>query len=296
MRVGAANLSMGRLLEGHINAVQLIDLYGASPLKSAVRHQILNGAFLGVWGADGEPPLTTGPGDTQLSGGKCFASGLGAVTHAIVTVNSGPQVRLALVEVSDTQRADASAWDMLGMKATASGRYDFTGVPVSSCEWLGGPGDYLKEPYFVGGVWRIAALQIGAAAGLLDCAAARLRAMDRMQAEAQKARLMSVLTRVWAGMALVERAAVAASEPDRSADQIVSTSISARLFTEEVALDAIRAVEQSLGLVHFTGTSETGRRARDLSVYLRQAARDAFLQRAAEVALGQDAALWGVFE
>jgi alkylation response protein AidB-like acyl-CoA dehydrogenase len=120
--------------------------------------------------------------------------------------------------------------------------------------------------------------------------------MGRMQAEQQKARLMTVLMRAWAGVALVDRAAVASSDRKFVPEQIVSNSIAARLYTEEVGLDAIRAVEQSLGVQHFTESSETGRLARDLSVYLRQAARDAFLQRSAEFALGQSDNAWGVFE
>lgn len=295
MQVGAANLSVGRLWEGHVNALQLIDLYGTSRQAQAVRQQIAKGAFLGVWGADGATPVTCPSESQHLRGVKNYASGLGSVTHALVTVNAGRDVRLALVDVTNPQRADKAAWTMRGMKATLSGTYDFNGLGVEPSNWIGAPGDYLKEPHFVGGVWRIAALQVGAATGVLDRAATQLRSIDRMQAEMQKARLMSVLIRAWAGMALVEKAACAAADRELAADQMVSLSIAARLFTEEVGLDAVRAVEQSLGLQHFVAESETGRMARDLSVYLRQAARDAFLQRAADVALCQDGRIWGVF-
>ncbi|MFX0546230.1 acyl-CoA dehydrogenase [Roseovarius sp. S1116L3] len=295
MQVGAVNLGVGRLWEGHMNALHLIRRYGTSGLKTEVARQIAEGAFLGVWGADGEVPVTLDVSGRHLNGRKCFASGLGAVTQAVVTVDSGPDVRLALVNVTDAGHADPSTWSMRGMQATASGSYEFTGLATEDIEWLGGPGDYLQEPHFVGGVWRIAALQAGAAIGLLDTAAAQLRAMDRMQAEAQKTRLMTVLMRAWAGMALTERAAIATTDRRIETEEIVAASIAARLFTEEVALDAIRAVEQSIGLRHFETDSETGRMARDLAVYLRQAARDAFLQRAAQTALGQDGRSWGIF-
>ncbi|MFW8637561.1 acyl-CoA dehydrogenase [Cribrihabitans pelagius] len=295
MRIGAANLSVGRLWEGHVNALHLIRLYGDPDQRSAVHGEIANGAFLGVWGADGADPVTVGPTGSKLSGRKRFASGLGTVSHAVVTVNSGPEVRLALIGVGDLDRADPFDWDMQGMKATASGSYDFTGLAVDSIGWIGAPGDYLKEPHFAGGVWRIAALQTGGAVGLVDAASAQLRSLGRMQAEAQKSRLMTALAKLWAGMAMTERAAQAAARGDLDAERVVCTSTSARLFTEEAALDAIRAVEQSLGLGHFAEGCETGRMARDLSVYLRQAARDAFLQRAAEHALGHDRRVWGVF-
>lgn len=295
MKVGAANLSVGRLLEGHINAMGLIALYGTRYQRAAVYEKVARGGLLGVWGADAEVPVTCAPTDNRLSGAKTYASGLGTVTDAIVTVNSGPDVRLALVDVHDMDRADPAEWQMQGMKATASGRYDFTGMPTGSFDWIGQPGDYLKEPHFVGGVWRIAALQVGAAVGLLDRAAETLRAADRLSAEAQKSRLMSALMAAWSGMALVERAALAAGGSNDEPERLVSVSIAARLITEEIGLDAIRAVEQSLGLRHFAAHSDTGRIARDLSVYLRQAARDAFLQRAADEAFAGDGAIWGIF-
>lgn len=293
MRIGAANLSVGRLWEGHVNALRLIQLYG-SPAQARHAEQVIRrGGLLGVWGADGGTPATFEAG--VLQGEKAFASGLGTVTHAVISLNSGPEVQLALMDVTDPERGDATRWDMLGMRATASGKFDFSGLPLKDENLIGAPGDYLKEPHFVGGVWRIAALQAGAAAGLIDAAAADLRDMDRLDAEAQLARLMQVLMRVWAGMALVERAALA-STGDAGAETIVSNSIAARIYTEEVALETITAVEQSLGLRHFTAASETGRMARDLSVYLRQAARDALLQRTARHALSSGETIWGVFK
>lgn len=294
MRIGAANLGVGRLFEGHVNALHLIRLYGTEAQGQDVARHISNGAFLGVWGADGNVPVTGGTGKT-LAGRKCFASGLGTVSHALVTVNSGPNVRLALVDVSDITRADPSAWDMLGMRATVSGTYDVSGLSDDKVEWIGVPGKYLQEPHFVGGVWRIAALQVGAATGLLDMAASELRAIDRMHAEAQQTRMMTALMRAWAGMVLTERSAQATTETGILPEDIVTSSIAARLFTEEVGLNAIRVVEQSIGLRHFEAGSQTGRMARDLSVYLRQAARDAFLQRAAQTTLGEPGKIWGMF-
>lgn len=296
MQIGAANLGVGRLWEGHVNALRLIRLYGSASHQKTAEGLITSDALFGVWGADGSTPVTLNAETGTLQGAKLFASGLGTVTHALVTANAGPDAQLILIDVRDMERADASQWDMLGMRATASGKYDFSELRVGEGDLIGGPGDYLREPHFVGGVWRIAALQAGASAGLLGAAAKQLRNMERLEAEAQKARLMQVLMRVWAGMALVERAATAAQSDAFSPDTLVANAIAARLYTEEVGLDAIAAVEQSLGLRHFTQNSETGRMARDLSVYLRQAARDAFLQRAAAHALSQDDRLWGVFK
>ena len=292
IRVGAVNLSVGRLWEGHINALHLVKAHGSKDVQHHVRGLLSAGAFFGVWGADDVAPVVMNKDGTTLLGAKKFTSGLGVVTHAVITINSGPQVRLALVEVRDGTRSDASGWQMPGMKATASGRFDFAGMTVPSLGWIGGPGDYLTEPHFVGGVWRIAALQVGAAVGLIEAATAKLRAMDRMGAEAQKSRLADILMRAVAGCELVEKAAIQSNSA--TPDQAVALSIAARLLTETVALDTIRAVEQSLGLGHFDAGSDTGRMARDLSVYLRQAARDAFLMRFADHAFADENAIWGL--
>ena len=61
-------------------------------------------------------------------------------------------------------------------------------------------------------------------------------------------------------------------------------SILARLETEEIGQAAIAAIERGIGLQHFDEVSDTGRIARDLAVYMRQVARDAFAQRAGRTA------------
>ena len=295
-RVGAANLSVGRLWEGHINALYLARVHGDATARARVESLVGGGALLGVWGADGATPVVPSEDEATLTGHKLFASGLGTVSHAVVTVSSGPQVRLGLVDVRDTARADASGWQMQGMRATASGRYEFEGIAKRDILWLGGPGDYLKEPHFVGGVWRIGALQIGGALGLLDAAAADLRGRDRLDAPAQMARLSSVAIRALGASALVTRAAVAAAPGAvQSPEESAALSAAARLLTEEIGLEAIRAVEQCLGLAHFAEGSPTGRKARDLSVYLRQAARDAFQTRVGEACFKREGDLWAMF-
>ncbi|MBU2360785.1 MAG: acyl-CoA dehydrogenase [Alphaproteobacteria bacterium] len=291
-RVAAANLPVGRLWEGHMNALYLAGIHGDAAAQASVQSLAADGATLGVWGADGAVPVAPGQND-RLVGEKTFASGLGTVTDAIVTVSSGPAVRLGLIDVRDGGRADAQTWQMLGMRATASGRFDTSGIALQDVIWLGAPGAYVKEPHFIGGVWRIAALQVGATLGLLEAAADGLRARDRLSAPAQMARLSSVAIKAMAAAALVTRAArAAAPDADGAAHCAPILSAAARLATEEVALDAIRAVEQSVGLAHFADGAVTGRKARDLSVYLRQAARDAFQTRVGEACFNEEGTLW----
>ncbi len=292
-RVGAVNLSVGRLWEGHMNALYLARVHGDERSRERIAELVNDGAFLGVWGADGDTPVVPAPNGISLTGSKNYASGLGTVTHAVVSVSSGPQVRLGLVDVRDMSRADPSCWRMQGMRATASGRYDFDGIAMGDILWLGGPGDYLKEPHFVGGVWRIAALQIGGAVGLLDSAATILRANGRLEAPAQMGRLSACAIRAFGASALTTQAARAGLPGAHHApSEVAAIAAAARLLTEEVALDAIRTVEQCLGLAHFEDGSATGRKARDLAVYLRQAARDAYQTRVGEACFEREGSLW----
>ncbi len=280
--LGAANLSVARLFEGHVNAVQLIMLYGNDAVRHHAIEWIHGGGFFGVWGADCDVPVRLSANGDRLTGSKQFASGLGVVSHAVVTVNAGPGVRLCLLPVDERSRQNREAWSMAGMKATVSGRYDLDGIDRRTFHLFGDPGCYHREPWFVGCVWRIAAIQIGGVFGLLDAARSRLDALGRLRAESQIARLASVLKRALGAVGLVERAAgqVGRDAALTNPEHAVALSILARLLTEEVGQTAIAAVERSVGLQHFHDGAITGRIARDLAVYMRQATGDAFLQRA----------------
>ena len=280
-RVASANLSAARLLEGHVNALRLIDILGRDDQRRDISKLVEEGAFLGVWGADGAVPVRLDVTTGTLQGQKVYASGLGTVTHALVSVDVAAKTQLCLVDVRDTSRQDAARWSMLGMCATRSGAFDFTEMDSDALMWIGAPDTYMTEPTFIGGVWRIAALQLGATLGLLDSVTAQLSKFDRLEADAQLTRLTPLAIRALAADELVKRSAefaesrMAQINPERA----VALSASARLLTEELGLQAITATEQSLGLIHFDKGSESGRMARDLAVYLRQAARDALVLR-----------------
>ncbi len=291
MRIASANLPLARLYEGHVNALRLIEAHGSAEQRACVADRVAEGAFLGVWGADGAQPLVLEGG--HLAGQKTFASGLGTVTHALVTVGAFDATRMALVPVDEAGRQDPGTWTMPGMRATLSGGFDFTGLPEGDALWIGGPGDLAREPTFLGGVWRIAALQLGGAVGLADMAVAALKAAGRANAEAQIVRLTGIFMQAAALREMVFRAAHVAEGPEGRAvpERAVCLSVTSRLLTEDLGLRTVTAVERSLGLGHFHAASDTARMARDLSVYMRQVAGDALLLRAGSHAMAGDS-LW----
>lgn len=266
LSLAETDLSLARLIEGHLNAAHLIVRFGGD----------VPTGLLGVLGADSRRPASFD--GHQLLGVKQYASGLGIVEHAVVSVATDAGVRLALVRADDATRHDPRPWRMTGMQATVSGHFILDGLrPL----WLGPPDAYFMEPWFLGRVWRIAALQTGGTLWLLTAARDHLAAIDRLDADAQVARLAPLFGRAFAARGLIERAAHVAegAEGRGDPDRAVALSVMARLMTEDLAQGAIKAVERSLGLSHFEDGSPTGAKARDLAVYCRQVARDALEQK-----------------
>jgi len=54
-RLGRVSLPVGRIVEGHVNALKLIALYGSADQQAQARAQAASGVIFGVWGADGVP-------------------------------------------------------------------------------------------------------------------------------------------------------------------------------------------------------------------------------------------------
>jgi hypothetical protein len=59
----------------------------------------------------------------------------------------------------------------------------------ASLTWIGRPGQYLQEPGSIGGVSRMAALQLGGTLGLLHAAAIELSRLDRLGFELEVTRI-----------------------------------------------------------------------------------------------------------
>ncbi|EAR50271.1 Acyl-CoA dehydrogenase [Oceanicola granulosus HTCC2516] len=287
IRVAEDDLSLARLVEGHANALALIAVHGTPEQITSARAEAARGRLFGVWGADGAEPVALLDG--RLSGGKRFASGLGIVARALVTAGSGAAQRLVLVDATDPGRQRPETWDMAGMQDTLSGDFDCAGLPAPEAALIGPPGAYGQEPHFVGGVWRIAAVQLGGALGLLGQVRDMLAARGQLEAEAHMARLAPVLFRALAAGEMVRETAEAVAAPGVEPEAAVARAIAARLLTEEIGQAAIAAAEQSVGLAMFAADSPVGQTARDLACYMRQAARDAFLQRAARRLFAGDA-------
>ncbi|MEI4469749.1 acyl-CoA dehydrogenase family protein [Frigidibacter sp. MR17.24] len=284
-RIGRASLSVGRLVEGHMNALKLIARYGSAEQKH--RYQSAHDRLFGVWGADGALPVRlqpNGDGSATLDGEKRFASGLGVLHFAIVSAATELGTQLAIVRADDKARADASGWKTSGMRATASGVYSMRGLEA---ELLGGPGDYEREPFFQGGVWRYAALHVGALEAIAE--AVRRAVVDQGGgAEApQLHRLARLTTRAHSARLLVEDAARRVEAPG-AGPLAVALALAAREAVEEACLDGIAIADRALGTRSFIEGYPVERIRRDLAFFLRQADLDGKLSQVGVAVLVAD--------
>lgn len=281
--LGRANLAVARLFEGHVNAVKLVMLYGDTVTRGSVARAVRTGALMGVWGADGAPPLTiTDDGSClRLEGRKRFASGLGLVSLAVLSGKTADgAIRLVAVPADDPRRADVTPWQVSGMRATASGTFDASGMMLDRTAYLGGPDEYHKEPHFYGGVWRYAAAQLGGIEALVEVMRHDLAAQDRLSDPHQAARFARAVIACETARLWVAKAAQAVESP--GADAATATqSVLARLVVDRAATDTMTEVDRALGTASFFTGHPAERIRRDLSFYLRQAAPDAALHRAA---------------
>jgi alkylation response protein AidB-like acyl-CoA dehydrogenase len=214
-QIGRGNLAVGRIYEGHVNALQLIQTFGTRQQIEAYasdardRHKIF-----GVWNAEAEDGVKVHPledGRYRLEGSKTFCSGSGFVDRPFVNgpfangpfasrssadglpVNSSPTEspwQMCIVPMEEVATvSDPSWWQPSGMRATASFKVDFTGVELDASALIGKPSDYFRQPWLTTGVIRFAAVQLGGAEALFDETRQYLQSLNRASDPYQRERL-----------------------------------------------------------------------------------------------------------
>ena len=332
--IGRGNLAVGRLWEGHVNALLLIRCFGSPAQLARAAADARAGHLFGVWNtenpADGVR-LEAQPGALgryRLRGAKTFASGAGHITRPVLTgalpvppakrLDQGP-VRLAvpgpptppsgwqlLLLRTDEQPPvlDRSFWRPLGMRATASFRADFTGLAIGPDDLIGQPNDYYRAPWFGGGATRFAAVQLGGAAAVLDETRRFLRRLGRIDDPYQRQRLGEMLAMHEAGQQWLRGAAEHAALPATPTEQLTPARLAAmaayvnavRATTEDTCLQTLRLAERSVGARGLLQPEPFERLHRDLTHYLRQPAPDATLADVGRFALASDKPAYQLFQ
>lgn len=288
--IGRADLSLGRLYEGHVNALLLFEWLATPAQRSSLGRKLTAGALYGVWAT--EPPpgvrlVARGCGWT-LDGAKSFATGAGGLAHAIITAQpaDGPR-RLVIADANDPGRADLSQWRVRGMRATGSGRYDLSGLEVSQDDFLGVAGDYDREPDFTTGAWRFTAVQLGGIEALLT------ETRDAMSPAAredplQRAKFADAVAATRTAYLWVRECALRAANQDPDGPAFARLT---RGIVERAALDVMELAARLVGTRSAVDGQRIDKIIRDLSLYLRQAGPDYAKDQAAMAWLDRD--IWG---
>lgn len=290
--VGRISLVLGRLYEGHVNAHTLVQTYGSEATRRRMAEDAAAGHLSGVWNT--EPPqggLALDPeGDGyRIRGVKNFASGAGFVTRPLVTGEIADARRVMVIAPLERgERADLSSWCAQGMRASATGVCDMTGLHVGPDLIVGEPNDYLRQPAFSCGAWRFLAVQAGGIEAVFEIHRQHLRRSGRGQDAHQLARLGQSATAVETARLFVARAAEAAATARETPDASIAAVNLARGAVERAGLDVIALAQRSVGLQGFLETHPLEQAGRDLATYLRQPAPDFALTNAASHLLESD--------
>jgi len=285
--IGKASLPVGRIFEGHMNALQLVDIYGTEGQKKRWFEEVTSGQKLfGVWNTqdqDGVFAHERADGNFLLKGSKTFCSGGDQIQRPLITAElkspsvKGWQMCIIPTEKVAAIKQDKSFWQPLGMRASASFRMDFTGIILSREDLLGTPNDYYKQPHFSSGAIRFCSVQLGGAEAVLEETHQLLKSINRTEDSFQKARIAEMSFLIETGNLWIRQAADKIQSGQHGNEQIIAYINMARSMIEETCLRCMALSERSVGARGLLRPENLERIHRDLTTYLRQPAPDASL-------------------
>lgn len=261
--VGAVDLSLARIVEGHVDATAILAQAGRTPTPDAL---------YGVWAAD-VPGATIHANRTSrgwtLHGTRRFASGGARLDRALVTAHADDGLRLFDVAVDGPHlTAKAGTWEAVGMANTDSVDVVLDGLAVTEDAAIGGPGFYLERPGFWYGAIGVAACWYGGALACLRMLVARLRSGPAN--EHQRAHLGAVAA-TCASMQYQLVVGADAIDADRGVSGALQLrALVVRQLVEAGCQEVLTRTGRAGGTSPLVFDRAHARRAADLVVYLRQ--------------------------
>lgn len=260
--VGAHDLGLAKLFEGHTDALAILHEAGAVELAT------LPDTLWATWCA--EPPdarvvLAPIPGGGHvLQGRKAWCSGAHDVTHAVVSCRTPDgAAMLASVDLrQDGVRVTDDGWHAVGMRSTASVDVHFDGAVAQP---LGAPDFYVQRAGFWHGGAGVAACWYGAATRLADALQQRLA----MRSDPHRLAQLGAVAVVLQGSAALMRETAAAIDSAPDADAILA-ALSVRLSVEAAADAVLGLFGRALGAAPLCKDATLARLFADLPVFLRQ--------------------------
>jgi alkylation response protein AidB-like acyl-CoA dehydrogenase len=289
-RVAAADGSVGRIFDGHLNAVERIAVQAPPELRDRELRAVLAGELrAGVWGGDpvpGEGPpatVTGGHGGEVLRGVKTFCSGAGGLDRALVLARDeqgGPPLSV-WIDLTDRRgvEVDTSWYRSRGLVASVSHRVVFHDAPVMAR--LGPAGAISGQPWFARDALRTAASWAGmadtAVSGALTTLAGRPARGELEGLAAGRIITAQRTIDVW-----LEAGARAM---DEAGGDLPAVSVHGRAAIADACRSLLDEAARACGSRPFATGDSLDRARRDLEVFLLQHRLDPLLARAGARAL-----------
>ena len=255
--LGAADGSLARLAEGHLDALAILEELDASDDRAVLR---------GVWAA--RPELLRAGPDREgwhLVGAKPWCSGAAAIDRALVTATD-PDGDVRLFDVAVPALRFADDWHPIGMRASDS-RTACVDVHVPCDAQIGGPGSYVGRPGFWHGGGGVAACWHGIARRVGEDLAEHAARHDDPYARAASGRATASLAAAGALLA------AAARQIDENPGDVIAARRRAPLVRVAVAQSCRLVLDASVvaqGATALSFDARHGRAISDLTVYLGQ--------------------------
>lgn len=256
--LGRVDLALGRLVEGHADAVRILEQAGV-PAREGV---------YGVWASrsagTGVAAARTDDG-WRLTGQSRFSSGIDLVDRALLPgwLEDGKHL-LFDVSAGDVV-PDRDSWHTTAMDASRS----FTVQVDLACDErdvVGPIGFYLDRPGFPVGGLGVAAVWAGGAASVLDQV---VEGLSPFTPTAHQLRRVGVMEQaVWAACTAVEDTAVRIAS--RSVEDVVREAGCARTAVVTACEQVVDEAGRVVGPGGLSGNARLARTLADLVVYVRQ--------------------------
>ena len=271
--IGQGDLNAGRIYEGHVNAVWLLETYGSEQARDYTQNALAEGGIFGVWNTD-LPSMPLELQGERLQGAKNFASGVDGLSHAIVTVTQEDGRHMILAPL-DGLPVDRSWWKPVGMRSSGSHVVDFSGMLVEEHFRIGAPDDYIAQPWFSAGAVRFLAVQTGGMKAVAAIALDHLTASGRADNPFQAHRIARMAEAVETALLWLARCAdlwdeAKALQTPAAYAKLMASVNAARGVIERSALDVLTEAEQAIGAAGMISPHPFERVMRDLRTYLRQ--------------------------
>lgn len=264
--VARHDLGLARLMEGHVDASQI--------LKEA-NAPIASGKLYAVWAAGGPSDTTaieepdTGKEAIRITGSKPFCTGSDLVDRALVYVYPQDQlvdVDLRAPEPPEALSFQAGQWISPAFAETHTWTVRFDEVRIPSARCIGAKRWYFDRPGFCLGAFAPAACWAGGAMGLVD--EVRRRPLRNGHARAHLGAMVAAVCSM--DSILTWGAEQIDADPGNSSGTMFPTALVVRHLIERTCTEILDRFGRTLGPRPFAFEPNTARRIAELTLYIRQ--------------------------